>query len=169
MKTKITGKAAVFGRDDIDTDMIIPAKYLTTDDPRELAGHAMEFIDEDFPENVKDNNTKIVVAGKNFGCGSSREHAVWALTGNGIEAVIADSFARIFFSNCVNYGLFPVVCPGASKKIKTGGEVEIDIADGVVRTKDAELKSEPLPDFMMKIVEDGGLLPHVKKELDRKK
>ncbi len=169
MKTKITGKAAVFDKDDIDTDMIIPAKYLNTDNPKELAEHAMEFIDEDFPGKVRDNNIRIVVAGKNFGCGSSREHAVWALTGNGIKAVIADSFARIFFSNCVNYGLFPVICPGASKKIKTGDEVEIDIAAGKVRAKGVELDSEPLPDFMMKIVEDGGLLPHVKKELDGKK
>lgn len=169
METKITGKAMVFDRDDIDTDMIIPAKYLNTDDPEELAEHAMEFIDEDFPKRAKGENSSILVAGKNFGCGSSREHAVWCLTGNGIKAVIADSFARIFFANCVNYGLFPVVCPGASKKIKTGDEVEIDIAAGKVRAGDIELKSEPLPDFMMEIVEDGGLLPHVKKELDRKK
>ena len=167
METKITGKAAVFDRDDIDTDMIIPAKYLNTDDPKELAEHAMEFIDEAFPKSVRDNNIRIIIAGKNFGCGSSREHAVWCLTGNGIKAVIADSFARIFFANCVNYGLFPVICLGASKKIKTGDEVEIDIENGVVRTKDVELKSEALPDFMMEIVEDGGLLPHVKKGLKK--
>lgn len=165
MKDKITGKARVFDSDDIDTDMIIPAKYLNTDDPAELAEHAMEFVDEDFPEKVHKDHTKVVIAGKNFGCGSSREHAVWCLTGNGIEAVIADSFARIFFANCVNYGLFPVVCPGASKKIRDGNEVEIDIANGVVKTKDVELKCEALPEFMMEIVEDGGLLPHVKKSL----
>jgi len=166
MKQTIKGKSFVFDKDDIDTDMIIPAKYLNTDNEKELAEHAMEFIDQDFPKKVKNNDYEVIVSGKNFGCGSSREHAVWCLTGNNIKAVIAEGFARIFFRNCVNFGLFPVVCLGSSKKIKQGDELEIDIKKGMIKnlTKNEEYKSEPLPDFMMEIVEAGGLLPYVKKK-----
>lgn len=162
------GRAHVFDRDDIDTDLIIPAKYLNTDDPAELSEHAMEFVDIDFPKKVKAGD--IVVGGRNFGCGSSREHAVWAFTGKGVQAVIADSFARIFFRNCINYGLFPVVCVGASKKIADGDVVEIDVSRGVVKniTKGEEYKSKPLPKFAQDIVNAGGLLPYVKKSLKEK-
>ena len=168
MKDTIKGKSFVFDHDDIDTDMIIPAKYLNTDNEEELAGYAMEFIDKDFPKKAKEENIEIVVSGKNFGCGSSREHAVWCLTGNGIKAVIAESFARIFFRNCVNFGLFPVVCHGISKKVSEGDELEIDIKEGIVKniTKEEEYKSEPLPSFMMEIVEAGGLLPYIKNKND---
>lgn len=170
MKQSIKGKSFVFDKDDIDTDMIIPAKYLNTDREKELAEYAMEFLDKDFPKKAKEKKIEIVVAGKNFGCGSSREHAVWCLTGNNVKAVIAEGFARIFFRNCVNFGLFPVVCHGCTKKISEGDELEIDIKNGIVRnlTKKDEYKSEPLPDFMMEIVEAGGLLPYVKKKYSRK-
>jgi 3-isopropylmalate/(R)-2-methylmalate dehydratase small subunit len=165
---RIRGKAFAFRRDDIDTDMIIPAKYLNTDDPRELAGKAMEFLDPDFPGKVKKTGTKILVAGRNFGCGSSREHAVWCLTGLGIKAVIAESFARIFFRNCVNYGLFPAALPGAAGKISTGDDVEIDPEKGTVKniTKGREYQTRPLPGFAMDIVKAGGLLNHVRKSME---
>jgi 3-isopropylmalate dehydratase small subunit len=162
------GKAVVYGMDDIDTDMIIPAKYLNTHDPKELARHAMEFMDPGFPEKVRKAGATVFVAGGNFGCGSSREHAVWCLTGNGITAIVADSFARIFFRNCVNYGLLPVVCPGAGKRIRNGDEIEIDAGRGKVRnlTRKEEYAAKPLPDFAMEILGSGGLLMHIKKALD---
>jgi 3-isopropylmalate/(R)-2-methylmalate dehydratase small subunit len=168
MEKKIKGKAYVCGRDDVDTDMIIPAKYLNTHDPKELAQHAMEFIDPRFPEKAKKMGIRIVVGGKNFGCGSSREHAVWCLAGNGIRAVIADSFARIFFRNCVNYGLLPVACQGAGRKIRTGDEIEIDASSGKIRnlTRKEEYAARPLPGFAVDILNAGGLLRYVKKTLD---
>jgi 3-isopropylmalate/(R)-2-methylmalate dehydratase small subunit len=164
IEMKIRGKACAYDRDDIDTDMIIPAKYLNTDDHEELARHAMEFIDPGFPERVRKLGAVAVVGGRNFGCGSSREHAVWCFTGQGMRAVIADSFARIFFRNCVNYGLFPVACPGAGKKINTGDEIEIDTESGTVRnlTKGEQYESKPLPAFAMEIVRAGGLLKYIK-------
>jgi len=159
------GKAIVYRKNDIDTDMIIPAKYLNMDSPKELAPHAMEFLDKDFPSKVKEGD--ILVAGKNFGCGSSREHAVWSLTGNGVQAVIAESFARIFFRNCINYGLLPVVLDGANKKISTGDELEIDISNGVVKnlTTKEDYKIKPYPEFAMEIINAGGLMNYVKKEV----
>lgn len=165
IKGKIKGKAYVYDKDDIDTDMIIPAKYLNTDEPQDLARHAMEFIDPRFPEKARKMGIGIIVGGKNFGCGSSREHAVWCFTGQGIRAVIADSFARIFFRNCINYGLLPVACAGASKKIKTGDEIEIDIARGSVKnlTRNEQYSAKPLPDFAVEILNAGGLLRYVKK------
>jgi 3-isopropylmalate/(R)-2-methylmalate dehydratase small subunit len=164
----VRGKAYVFDRDDIDTDMIIPAKYLNTDSPEELAQHAMEFIDPGFPKKASGMGVRVVVAGKNMGCGSSREHAVWCFTGLGIKAVVSDSFARIFFRNCINYGLLPVTCPGASKNIKTGDEIQIDMERGAVInvTRGREYAIRPLPVFAMDIVKSGGLLAHVKKKLE---
>jgi len=171
MGNKIKGKAYVYDRDDIDTDMIIPARYLNTDDPKELVEHAMEAIDPDFPKKVAEMGIEIVVGGENFGCGSSREHAIWCLTGQGIKAVVASSFARIFFRNCVNYGLLPAICPGASKRIRTGDEIEIDIAEGLVRnlTKKEEYRLKPLPDFAMEIVTAGGLLRYIKRKLEERR
>ena len=164
----IKGKAMVYAKDDIDTDMIIPAKYLNTADPEELAMHAMEFIDPGFHDRAAKAGISVLVAGENFGCGSSREHAVWCLAGNGITAVVAGSFARIFFRNCVNYGLLPVICPGAGSKIKTGDSIEIDIAGGKVRnlTRKEEYITKPLPAFAMDILGAGGLLKYIKKTLD---
>ncbi len=169
-KNFVKGKAIIFDKDNIDTDIIIPAKYLNMDDEKELAKHAMEFIDLSFPEKVKSNNYKIIVAGKNFGCGSSREHAVWCLTGNNIKAVIAESFARIFFRNSINFGLVPVICPNCTKQISQDDELEIDIKKGIIKnlTKKEEYKSKPLPNFMMEIIEAGGLLPHIKAILKNK-
>ena len=160
----VTGKAYVCDRDDVDTDMIIPAKYLNTDDPAELAKGAFEFVDKDFPAKAGREKFGVLVSGRNFGCGSSREHAVWCLTGHGIQCVIADSFARIYFKNCVNYGLLPVVCPGARKKIRTGDCVEIDVAARVVKnmTTGETCAFESYPDFILEIIEAGGLLPWVK-------
>lgn len=167
MEKRIRGKAIVCAKDDIDTDMIIPAKYLNTDDQAELAKHAMEFIDPGFPEKARKSGAKILVGGENFGCGSSREHAVWCLAGNGVRCVIAGSFARIFFRNCVNYGLLPLRLPDAAKKIRTGDEIEIDMAGWKVRnlTSRKEYEAKPLPDFALEILDAGGLLLYVKKTM----
>ena len=155
--TKITGNAFTYTRDDIDTDLIIPARYLTTSDQAELAIHAMEPLGN--AELLKGPDP-IVVAGKNFGCGSSREHAVWALVGAGVKAVVADSFARIYFRNSVNFGLFPVVLAGASEKIKQGDKLEIDTERNTVKnlTQGTEHPFEPIPEFLREIVIAGGLL-----------
>ncbi len=161
------GRAIVYKKNDIDTDLIIPAKYLNTDDPKELAEHAMEFLDVEFPKKVKEGD--ILVAGRNFGCGSSREHAIWCLTGNGVQAVIAESFARIFFRNGINYGLLPVVLEGATKKISDGDELEIDVKKGTVKniTSGKEFEIKPYPEFAMKIINAGGLMNYVKKEMNK--
>ncbi len=155
------GKAWRFG-DDIDTDVIIPARYLTTTDEAELARHALEDLDPGFAAAVEPGD--IVVAGNNFGCGSSREHAPIALRGTGIGGVVAASFARIFFRNAINTGLPIATCPEAHGVIEQGDEVQIDMAAGVVidHTKGVTLEAEPLPDFVMDIVRAGGLVPWVR-------
>lgn len=159
--TKITGNAFTYVRDDIDTDLIIPARYLNTSDKAELAAHAMEPLGN--VELLKSTDP-IIVAGKNFGCGSSREHAVWALSGAGVKAVIADSFARIYFRNSVNFGLFPVILADAGKKIKQGDKLEIDTEKNIVKnlTRDTEHPFEPIPEFLREIVIAGGLLNTLK-------
>lgn len=157
------GKAYVYKRDHINTDEIIPARYLVTDDERELALHAMETLDSDFVKKV--NTGDIIVAGNDFGCGSSREHAVWALRGAGVSCVIAVSFARIFYRNAINNG-FPVVeYKGIIELVETGDELEINLRGGVLknRTKGCEVHFIPLPEFAFKIAEAGGLLQLIKK------
>ena len=157
------GYAYVYPRAHINTDEIIPARYLVTDDESELAAHAMEDLDASFIGRVGAGD--MIVAGRDFGCGSSREHAVWALRGAGIGCVIADSFARIFFRNAVNNG-FPVVeCAGILDMVQDGDELEVDIAAGVVknRTHGTEASFIPLPDFAIEIAEAGGLLPWIKR------
>ena len=157
------GKAHVYKRNHINTDEIIPARYLVTDDEHELALHAMESIDPDFVKKIQPGN--IIVAGGDFGCGSSREHAVWALRGAGVACVIADSFARIFFRNAINNG-FPVVeCKGIADEVVTGDELEVNLKDGVLKnvSGDKEISFTPLPEFAFKIVDAGGLLQSVKK------
>ncbi|MFA5351854.1 MAG: 3-isopropylmalate dehydratase [Candidatus Gracilibacteria bacterium] len=162
MQKTITGAAAVFSQADIDTDLIIPACYLTTSDAAELSQHTLEAIGGD---KLRKISNPIVIAGNNFGCGSSREHAVWALVGSGVKAVIAEGFARIFFRNSINFGLLTVVIAEASQKFAEGDSLEIDFNKSVVRnlTQKQEYPFEPLPQFLLEIVEAGGLLNHINK------
>jgi len=157
------GKAHVYKREHINTDEIIPARYLNMDKEKELAKHAMEDLDKDFVKKVKKGD--FIVAGGNFGCGSSREHAVWALRGAGIKAVIADSFARIFFRNCINNGFYAIELKDASKKIKNKDELEIDIEKGIIKDikNKKTFKFTPFPKFALDIIKAGGLLNYIKK------
>jgi len=157
-------KAHVYNRDHINTDEIIPARYLTTDDQAELARHCLEDLDAEFVKKVKKGD--IIVAGEDFGCGSSREHAVWAIRGAGVKTVIAKSFARIFYRNAINNGFYIIESPDAPEKIKDGDEIEIDFKAGLVKDKTAGIDIEfvPLPDFALEIIEAGGLLEHIKKK-----
>jgi 3-isopropylmalate/(R)-2-methylmalate dehydratase small subunit len=156
------GKVWKFG-DNINTDEIIPARYLNTSDAKELAKHCMEDADADFPE--KHNDGDLIVGGINFGSGSSREHAPICIKEAGISAVIADSFARIFFRNCINIGLPIIELKDISKKIDEGDEVEVDFDNGVVKnlTKNEEYKTKPFPPFMQDIINAGGLMNQIKK------
>lgn len=160
---KIKGKAWKFG-DNIDTDVIIPARYLNTTDPEELARHCMEGADPEFSQKVKKGD--ILVAGRNFGCGSSREHAPIAIKACGIACIIAESFARIFYRNAFNTGLLILECPEAVKEIETGDELEIIPGEGKIinLTKNKVYLIKPLPHFMREILENGGLIPHIMKK-----
>ncbi len=150
-------------KDNVDTDVIIPARYLNTADHKELASHCMEDIDKDFVKKVKPSD--IIVAGLNFGCGSSREHAPIAIKAAGVSCVIAKTFARIFYRNAINIGLAILECEEASEKIDTGDEVYIDFDSGVITniTKNEKYKAEPFPDFIKDIINKGGLLNSIKK------
>jgi len=161
---KVRGKIHLYRRDHINTDEIIPARYLNTDDEAELAKHAMEDVDPEFVRRVKPGD--IIVAGEDFGCGSSREHAIWALRGAGIRAVLASSFARIFFRNAVNNGFLAIECKGIADKVNDGDELEIDLKGGEVRdiTKGESYGFMPLPEFALEMIEAGGLLEYIKKE-----
>jgi len=160
---KIKGKVWKFG-DNIDTDVIIPARYLTTTDPEELAKHCMEDADPEFSKKVRKGD--IIVAGKNFGCGSSREHAPIAIKACGIACVIAESFARIFYRNAFNTGLLILECEEASKDAETGDELEVYPDEGKIinLTKKKIYFTKPIPPFMREILEDGGLIPHIIKK-----
>ena len=151
-------------QDNVDTDVIIPARYLNTSSASELTQHCMEDIDKDFVSRVRKND--IIVAGANFGCGSSREHAPLAIKESGIGCVIATTFARIFYRNAINIGLPILECPEASRAIEGGDEVEVDFDSGVIRdvTKNLEFKAEPFPPFMQAIISEGGLVNYLKKE-----
>ncbi len=151
----IKGRIWKFG-DDVDTDAIIPARYLNTSDPAELARHVMEDADKDFSKKVRAGD--IIVAGKNFGCGSSREHAPLAIKTAGISTVIAKSFARIFFRNAFNIGLPIFECPDLADKVAEGDIVEIDTDLGVVLTTHGEFRSKPIPPFMRELIKAGGLV-----------
>jgi 3-isopropylmalate/(R)-2-methylmalate dehydratase small subunit len=155
----------MFG-DDVNTDLIIPGKYLELVDPEEMAEHAMEGIDPDFPKKIKEGD--IVVGGTNFGCGSSREHAPLALKYAGIGAVIAESFARIYYRNSINIGLPALECPGITEAVEEGDTVEVDVAGGTVKITrtGVELSFTPLPDFMVEVLNDGGLVPYLKKNME---
>ncbi|MHC4324201.1 MAG: 3-isopropylmalate dehydratase small subunit [Planctomycetota bacterium] len=155
--------AHVYKRDHINTDEIIPARYLNTDDRAELARHCLEDLDEDFVSKVGKGD--VIVAGEDFGCGSSREHAVWAIRGAGVATVIAKSFARIFYRNAINNGFYLIESSDAPEKIKDGDELEIDFKAGVInnKTSGTEISFNPLPDFALEIINDGGLLEHITK------
>ncbi len=155
--------AHVYKRDHINTDEIIPARYLNTDDEMELAEHCMEDLDKDFIGKVKQGDA--IVAGEDFGCGSSREHAVWALRGAGIQTIIAKTFARIFYRNAINNGFYLIESPDAPEKINDGDELEIDFKAGMIKNKTTgkDIEFKPLPDFALEIINDGGLLEHIKK------
>ncbi len=154
---KAKGRVHKYGNN-VDTDVIIPARHLTTQDHKELAAHCMEDIDKDFINKVQQGD--IMVAGDNFGCGSSREHAPIAIKAAGIDCVIANTFARIFYRNAINIGLPIMECPEASEKIEAGDEVEVDFDSGVIRnlTKGEEYKAHPFPESIQKIIKAGGLL-----------
>ena len=144
--------------DNVDTDVIIPARYLNTADHKELASHCMEDIDKDFVKKVKDGD--IIVGGYNFGCGSSREHAPIAIKAADISCVIAKTFARIFYRNAINIGLAILECPEASEKISDRDQVSVDFDTGVItnQTKNETYQAEPFPDFIKEIIRSGGLL-----------
>ncbi len=155
-------RAWVFG-DDVSTDSIIAGCYLIKRDPRELSKHVMEDIDSRFAAKVRRGD--VVVAGRNFGCGSSREHAPIALKAAGVSAIVAESFARIFYRNSINQGLPALVCPGVRRGFKSGDGIRIDLEKGIIRntTTGKVFKAEPLPDFMLAIIRAGGLLAHLKR------
>jgi 3-isopropylmalate/(R)-2-methylmalate dehydratase small subunit len=166
MKDILTGRVWKFG-DDVNTDVIFPGKYTyTVTDPKEIASHAMEDANPRFASEVKAGD--IVVGGSNFGCGSSREQAASCLVYAGVGAVVARSFARLYFRNAVNLGLPIVVCPEAVDVAREGDEMTIRLAEGKIAVRGKEFSFKPLPDFMMEILSDGGLIPHVKKKLARR-
>ncbi len=159
---KVKGKVFIYGND-VDTDVIIPARYLNTTSEAELASHCMEDIDPEFVKKVQDGD--IIVAGDNFGCGSSREHAPIAIKASGVSLVIANSFARIFYRNSINIGLPILECPAAVAAIRAGDIVSCELSKGIIRdeTSGKEFKAEPFPDFIQKIIADGGLIKHLAK------
>jgi len=161
---KISGKAWKFG-DNIDTDQIIPAEYLITGNPKELAKHAFEKVRPEFAKKVGQGD--VIVAGENFGCGSSREHAPRALLGAGISAVVAKSFARIFFRNSINIGLPVITCRISAEE---GNKIEIDFEKGKIRNLNSgkEFKFKPLPKFLTELIEVGGLTEYTKKRVLKK-
>lgn len=158
---KYTGHVIRYG-DNVDTDVIIPARYLNTSDRAELAKHCMEDLDPTFVGRVQQGD--ILVAGLNFGCGSSREHAPIAIQASGVSLVIAKSFARIFYRNAINIGLAIVECPEAAEAIAEGDEVEADLDAGIIRnlTSGAEYRTEPFPPFIQTIITHGGLMQAVR-------
>jgi 3-isopropylmalate/(R)-2-methylmalate dehydratase small subunit len=160
----LKGKAHKYGSN-VDTDAIIPARYLNVSVAEELAQHCMEDIDTGFVTNVKQGD--VIVAESNFGCGSSREHAPVAIKAAGVSAVIAASFARIFFRNAINIGLPLLESPEASADIEGGDIIEIDLEKGIIKneTKNKTYQSKPYPDFMMDIVNSGGLIEHTRKNI----
>ncbi|MCR5054062.1 MAG: 3-isopropylmalate dehydratase small subunit [Lachnospiraceae bacterium] len=158
------GKVFLYG-DNVDTDVIIPARYLNSSDPKELAVHCMEDIDKDFVKNMKEGD--IIVAHKNFGCGSSREHAPLAIKACGVSCVIAETFARIFYRNAINIGLPIIECEEASKEIKAGDEVSVDFDSGVItdKTTGKTYKGQAFPPFMQKLIDAGGLVNYINESM----
>lgn len=161
---QVKGRVWKFGND-VDTDLIIPARYLNTTDPAELAAHCMEDADPAFARKVSPGD--IIVAGKNFGCGSSREHAPLAIKGAGVACVIAGSFARIFYRNAINIGLPILESPEASAFLQDGDMVEVDLGSGTIRnlTRDEVYQAAPFPPFMQEIMQAGGLINYVRERM----
>lgn len=160
----IRERAIKYG-DNVNTDVIIPARYLNTTEDRELASHCFEGLDKDFKEKVKER--KIIVAGNNFGCGSSREHAPMSIKASGVKAVIAVSFARIFFRNAINIGLPVIASSQASDFIQDGDELEIDLSEGKIKdiTGDKIFNINPLPEFIQGIIRNGGYVKFTKENI----
>ena len=158
------GNAHVYNRGNINTDEIIPARYLNVHEESELAKHAMEDLDPEFVSNVKPGD--IIIAGDDFGCGSSREHAVWAIRGAQVSAVIANNFARIFFRNAIDNGFPAIECAGIADKVDTGDDLEIDLKAGSItnHTKGETYSFVPMADFAIEIMEAGGLLEYIAKK-----
>ncbi|MDM8533507.1 3-isopropylmalate dehydratase small subunit [Clostridiaceae bacterium HSG29] len=163
----LTGKVWKYG-DDVDTDVIIPARYLNTSVPSELAKHCMEDIDETFATNVKSGD--IIVAEDNFGCGSSREHAPIAIKASGVSLIIANTFARIFYRNSINVGLPILECAEAVEDIKAGDKLEVNIETGVIKnlTKNNEYQANGFPEFMKEIIDAGGLVNYARENWGNK-
>ena len=161
---KIEGRVWKFGAD-VDTDAIIPARYLNQSDPKVLAKHAMKDERPEFSKKVRTGD--ILVADKNFGCGSSREHAPLALKAVGISCIIAKSFARIFYRNAFNIGLPILECSETSRSIQEGDEIEVDLNGGIIinLSRGGTLKAKPIPQFMQELIQDGGLMKHIAKQL----
>ena len=161
---KIEGKVWKFGND-IDTDVIIPARYLNTSEPSELAKHCMEDADTEWASKVAEGD--IIVAGKNFGCGSSREHAPISIKASGVSCIIAESFARIFYRNSFNTGLPIFECEEASKKISEGDKITVDFESGKIEnlTKNEKYTAQPIPPFMQNLINSGGLMNYVKSKI----
>lgn len=157
---KANGTVFKYG-DNVDTDVIIPARYLNSSDPKELASHCMEDIDKDFVSRVKTGD--LIVADKNFGCGSSREHAPIAIKAAGVSCVIAETFARIFYRNAINIGLPIIECPEAAEGIEDGDEVEVDFDSGIItnKTKGTTFQGQAFPEFMQKIIKAEGLINYI--------
>ncbi|WP_027431189.1 3-isopropylmalate dehydratase small subunit [Lachnospira multipara] len=157
---KAEGKVFKFG-DNVDTDVIIPARYLNSSDPAELAKHCMEDIDKEFVSKVSKGD--IIVANKNFGCGSSREHAPIAIKAAGVSCVIAETFARIFYRNSINIGLPIIECPAAAKEINAGDDIEVDFNTGIIfdKTTGKSYEGQAFPEFMQKLINAGGLINYI--------
>ena len=160
---KAQGKAIKYGYN-VDTDVIIPARYLNSSDPKELAQHCMEDIDKDFVNKVQPGD--IMIGGKNFGCGSSREHAPISIKASGIACVIAETFARIFYRNSINIGLPIMECPEAARSINEGDEVEVDFDSGIITnvTTGDTFKGQAFPEFMQKIIDSEGLINYINRK-----
>jgi 3-isopropylmalate/(R)-2-methylmalate dehydratase small subunit len=167
MTAKIKAPAIKFGNN-IDTDVILPGKYLVLVDPYELGKHALESLDTDFVNKAKDG--VVLIGGKNFGCGSSREQAPLALKYAGVKCVIAETFARIFYRNAINIGLPVIECPGISAAIKTGDEISLDLETGKIQNLSSKktLQGTKMPPFMMEILADGGLIENLRKRMKKK-
>ena len=163
---KAEGRVFKFGSN-VDTDVIIPARYLNVPDPSELAKHCMEDIDKEFVNKVSKGD--IIVADKNFGCGSSREHAPIAIKAAGVSCVIAETFARIFYRNAINIGLPIIECPEASRGIEDGDQVEVDFDSGVIynRTRGTEFQGQAFPEFMQNIIQAGGLINYINAKTEK--
>jgi 3-isopropylmalate/(R)-2-methylmalate dehydratase small subunit len=166
MNPKIKAPAIKFGNN-IDTDVILPGKYLVLVDPYELGKHALESLDTDFVNKAKDG--VVLIGGKNFGCGSSREQAPLALKYSGVQCVIAETFARIFYRNAINIGLPVIECPDVSKVISTGDQISVDLETGKIQnlTTKKTLQGTKMPPFIMEILTDGGLIEHLRKGMKK--